>query len=153
MNDYDLIKAQISALIETDPHYIPVLSNAASILFQSMENASWAGFYLLKDGRLVVGPFQGKPACIHIEKGKGVCGTAWEKAETIIVPDVEEFPGHIACSSLSRSEIVVPLFSGGEVIGVLDIDREELDTFDGVDALWLERIAGHSEKILKGKYR
>lgn len=113
----------------------------------------WVGYYLVKDGNLVLGPYAGPPACELIRKGKGVCGTAWEKAETIIVPDVEEFPGHIACSSLSRSEIVVPLFSGGEVIGVLDIDSEELDTFDGVDALWLERIAGHSEKILKGKYR
>ncbi|MBQ6087696.1 MAG: GAF domain-containing protein [Bacteroidales bacterium] len=113
----------------------------------------WVGYYLVKEGNLVLGPYSGPPACELIRKGKGVCGTAWEKAETIIVPDVEEFPGHIACSSLSRSEIVVPLFSGGEVIGVLDIDSEELDTFDGVDALWLERIAGHSEKILKGKYR
>ncbi len=113
----------------------------------------WVGYYLVKDGNLVLGPYSGPPACELIRKGKGVCGTAWEKAETIIFPDVEEFPGHIACSSLSRSEIVVPLFSGDEVVGVLDIDSEELDTFDEVDALWLERIAGHSAKILNGKNR
>ena len=108
----------------------------------------WVGYYLVKDGNLVLGPYSGPPACELIRKGKGVCGTAWQDARTIIVPDVEEFPGHIACSSLSRSEIVVPLFSEGEVIGVLDIDSESLDSFDSVDAEWLEKIARLSEKIL-----
>ena len=108
----------------------------------------WVGYYLVKDGNLVLGPYSGPPACELIRKGKGVCGTAWAEARTIIVPDVEEFPGHIACSSLSRSEIVVPLFSGREVIGVLDIDSESLDSFDEVDALWLGKIARLSEDIL-----
>ena len=141
MNDYDLIKAQISALIETDPHYIPVLSNAASILFQSMENASWAGFYLLKDGRLVVGPFQGKPACIHIELGKGVCGTAAKEGCLIMVPDVHAFPGHIACDSESASELVVPLRKDGRVIGVIDIDSHVKGNFIPRDARGLESVA------------
>ncbi len=108
----------------------------------------WVGYYLVKDGVLVLGPYSGPPACEQIRYGKGVCGTAWAEARTIIVPDVEEFPGHIACSSLSRSEIVVPVFSGGEVIGVLDIDSESLDTFDEVDALWLEKVAELSEKLI-----
>ena len=110
----------------------------------------WVGYYLVKDGNLVLGPYSGPPACELIRKGKGVCGTAWEQGRTIIVPDVDEFPGHIACSSLSHSEIVVPLFSGDEVIGVLDIDSEDLDSFDGEDAVWLGKIARLSEGILNG---
>ncbi len=141
MNDYDLMKAQISALIETDPDYIPVLSNASSVLFQGMENASWAGFYLLKDGRLVVGPFQGKPACIHIELGKGVCGTAAKEGCLIMVPDVHAFPGHIACDSESASELVVPLRKDGKVIGVIDIDSHVKGNFIPRDARGLEAIA------------
>ena len=100
----------------------------------------WAGFYIVKDEQLVLGPFQGPVACTRIPYGKGVCGTAWQRQETIVVPDVEEFPGHIACSSLSRSEIVVPIFADGSVYAVLDIDSKELATFDQTDKEWLEQI-------------
>ncbi|HEX2629731.1 MAG TPA: GAF domain-containing protein, partial [Chitinophagaceae bacterium] len=100
----------------------------------------WVGFYLVKGGELVLGPFQGPVACTRIKKGRGVCGAAWEKAETLIVPDVEKFPGHIACSSLSRSEIVVPLISKNKVVGVLDVDSAELDQFDETDKKYLEKI-------------
>jgi GAF domain-containing protein len=102
----------------------------------------WVGFYLVKVGELVLGPFQGPIACTRIRKGKGVCGTAWERGETILVPDVEAFPGHIACSSESKSEIVVPLFKNGEVIGVLDVDSDRLDDFDEVDRKYLEELIG-----------
>ena len=100
----------------------------------------WVGFYLVKDGELVVGPFQGPVACTRIRKGRGVCGTAWADERTLIVPDVEAFPGHIACSSLSRSEIVVPIFSGDAVVGVLDADSVELSAFDAEDQRWLEEV-------------
>ena len=100
----------------------------------------WVGFYLVKQGELVLGPFQGPVACTRIAKGKGVCGAAWEQARTLVVPDVEAFPGHIACSSLSRSEIVVPVFKGDEVAGVLDVDSELLDQFDATDADYLEQL-------------
>jgi L-methionine (R)-S-oxide reductase len=100
----------------------------------------WVGFYLVKDGELVVGPFQGPVACTRISKGRGVCGTSWQEARTLIVPDVEAFPGHIACSSLSRSEIVVPVFHQGEVAGVLDVDSTELNDFDEEDRRWLEEL-------------
>lgn len=101
----------------------------------------WVGFYRVIDENLVLGPFQGPLACTRIKRGKGVCGTAWDKAETIVVEDVEKFPGHIACSSASRSEIVVPVIRNGEVIAVLDIDSEHLNTFDSIDKEWLEKIA------------
>ncbi|RYE01074.1 MAG: GAF domain-containing protein, partial [Sphingobacteriaceae bacterium] len=100
----------------------------------------WVGFYLVKEAQLVLGPFQGPVACTRIAKGRGVCGTSWAKAETLIVPDVEEFPGHIACSSLSKSEIVVPLLQGESVVGVLDADSSELDEFDETDARYLQEI-------------
>ncbi|WP_431210346.1 GAF domain-containing protein [Puia sp. P3] len=102
----------------------------------------WVGFYLVRNGELVVGPFQGPIACTRIRKGKGVCGTSWAEARTLIVPDVEAFPGHIACSSLSRSEIVVPIIRDGEVLGVLDVDSVELGAFDEEDQRWLEEVVG-----------
>ncbi|MBR5660929.1 MAG: GAF domain-containing protein [Bacteroidales bacterium] len=115
------------------------LSNATALLKEKM-GFFWVGFYLVKDDQLILGPFQGSVACMRIGYGRGVCGTAWKDARTIVVPDVEEFPGHIACSSLSKSEIVVPIFNENEIVAVLDIDSDELATFDSVDAFWLERF-------------
>jgi len=116
------------------------MSNVAAAIHQTM-GFWWTGFYRVADGELVLGPFQGPVACMHIAFGKGVCGTAWQRAETVIVPDVEQFPGHIACSSASRSEIVVPVFGiDGKVIAVLDIDSDQLATFDEIDRMYLEKI-------------
>ena len=137
---YQLLTEQIRALIEGETDSVAVMANVSAIIHETME-FWWTGFYRVKDGELVLGPFQGPVACMHIRYGKGVCGTAWKEQRTIIVPDVEQFPGHIACSSLSRSEIVVPVFSkGGEVVAVLDIDSKELSTFDETDRAYLEEI-------------
>ena len=128
------------ALLISDEHdEVSVLANAAAALHEAMEYF-WVGFYLVKEDQLVLGPFQGSVACYRIRKGKGVCGTAWAQACTQVVPDVEKFPGHIACSSLSRSEIVVPLFAHGEVKGVLDIDSDKLSQFDDIDRFYLEKV-------------
>ena len=134
----------IRALIEGETDMIAVMSNVAAEIHQTM-GFWWTGFYRVIGVELVLGPFQGPIACMHIAYGRGVCGTAWKKAETIIVPDVEQFPGHIACSSQSRSEIVVPVFSHDDekkVIAVLDIDSEHLSTFDETDRKYLEEICG-----------
>lgn len=137
---YRLLTEQIRSLIEGETDGVAVMANVCAAIHDTM-GFWWTGFYRVKDGELVLGPFQGPVACMHIGFGKGVCGTAWKEQRTIIVPDVEQFPGHIACSSLSRSEIVVPIFSqNGEVTGVLDIDSKELATFDDTDQLYLERI-------------
>ena len=137
---YRLLTKQISALIEGETDRVAVMANVCAAIHETM-GFFWTGFYRVKDGELVLGPFQGPVACMHIKFGRGVCGTAWRQRETIVVPDVEQFPGHIACSSLSRSEIVVPLFSNdGEVQAVLDIDSKELATFDDVDRQYLEGI-------------
>ena len=136
---YNSLPPQIRALIEGETDIVANLANIAAALKEQF-GWLWVGFYLVKDGELVVGPFQGPVACTRIRKGKGVCGTAWEQARTLIVPDVEAFPGHIACSSLSRSEIVVPLFNKGTIAGVLDIDSEKLDQFDEEDQRWLEQL-------------
>ena len=137
---YRLLTEQIRALIEGETDSVAVMANVCAAIHESM-GFWWTGFYRVKDGELVLGPFQGPVACMHIGFGKGVCGTAWKEQRTIIVPDVEQFPGHIACSSLSRSEIVVPVFSkDGEVVAVLDIDSKELATFDDIDQEYLERI-------------
>jgi len=142
-NDKNLIykdlTPQIEALVGGEEDLIANLSNTVAALKQAF-NFFWVGFYLVKDGELVLGPFQGPVACTRIKYGKGVCGTAWARRETIIVPDVEQFPGHIACSSFSKSEIVVPLMSSTTIIGVLDIDSDRLAAFDETDKLWLERI-------------
>ena len=120
---------------------VSVLANVSAALHEAF-GFFWVGFYLIKDAEmLVLGPFQGSAACFRIRKGRGVCGTAWAEARTQVVPDVEQFPGHIACSSLSRSEIVVPLLEQGEVVGVLDIDSTELNSFDETDRLYLEQVA------------
>jgi GAF domain-containing protein len=137
---YKLLVSQIAALIEGEKDMIAVMSNVAAAIHQAM-GFWWTGFYRVVDGELVLGPFQGPVACMHIPYGKGVCGTAWQREETVIVPDVEQFPGHIACSSASKSEIVVPVFGiDGKVTAVLDIDSDELATFDETDRKYLEEI-------------
>ena len=136
---YQSLIPQIEALIMGEDDLVANLANISAALKEQF-NWFWVGFYMLKNNELVLGPFQGPVACTRIAKGKGVCGAAWEQAETLIVGDVDEFPGHIACSSLSRSEIVVPLFHGGEVVGVLDADSEHLAYFDEVDKKFLEQL-------------
>ncbi len=136
---YEALIPQIKALIEGEPDLIANLANIAGALKEQF-GWFWVGFYLVKGDQLVLGPFQGPVACTRINKGRGVCGTSWAKAATLIVPDVEKFPGHIACSSLSKSEIVVPLVNDGNVWGVLDVDSEQLDQFDGTDQIYLEQI-------------
>ena len=136
---YESLVPQIAALVSYEQDLIANLANICAALKQQF-GWLWVGFYLVKDDELVLGPFQGPIACTRIKKGKGVCGTAWAKGETLIVPDVEQFPGHIACSSLSRSEIVVPVFKDTEVTAVLDVDSEALDQFDETDRIFLERI-------------
>ena len=137
---YELLVSQIRALIEGENDVIAVMSNVAAAIHQTM-GFWWTGFYRVKGEELVLGPFQGPVACMHIPYGKGVCGTAWQRAETVVVEDVEQFPGHIACSSESKSEIVVPVFDGdGKVTAVLDIDSEKLATFDDTDRRYLEEI-------------
>ena len=126
-------------LISGETDEIAVLANTCAALREAF-GFFWTGFYLVKDGQLVLGPFQGDVACYRIRKGRGVCGTAWAEEKTQVVPDVEQFPGHIACSSLSKSEIVVPMIADGEVLGVLDIDSDELATFDETDRIYLEKM-------------
>lgn len=136
---YTSLLPQIKALITGEPDETANLANIAAALKEQF-NWLWVGFYLVKQDELVLGPFQGPVACTRIRKGRGVCGTAWANAATLIVPDVEAFPGHIACSSLSRSEIVVPLKRNGEVVGVLDVDSVSLNEFDETDQRFLEEI-------------
>jgi len=136
---YESLLPQIKALLEGEPDLIANLANVTGALKEQF-NWLWIGFYLVKDDELVLGPFQGPVACTRIKKGRGVCGKSWEKAETLIVPDVEKFPGHIACSSLSKSEIVVPIIRNNEVVAVLDADSIELNNYDYVDKKWLEQI-------------
>jgi len=136
---YASLLPQIKALLEGEPDLIANLANITGALKEQF-NWLWVGFYLVKNDELVLGPFQGPVACTRITKGKGVCGTSWAKAQTLIVPDVEKFPGHIACSSLSRSEIVVPIIRNKKVIGVLDVDSIEPDQFDNIDQDYLEQI-------------
>ena len=136
---YASLLPQIKALLEGEPDLIANLANITGALKEQF-NWLWVGFYLVKNDELVLGPFQGPVACTRIKKGRGVCGTSWAKAQTLIVPDVEKFPGHIACSSLSRSEIVVPLIRNNKVLGVLDADSIELNQYDETDKKWLEQI-------------
>ena len=136
---YQELLPQIRAVVEGESDPIANMANVASMLHETF-GFWWTGFYRVLDGELVLGPFQGPLACTRIQKGRGVCGTAWERGEAVIVPDVDAFPGHIACSSLSRSEIVVPVFQHGVVVAVLDIDSKELATFDEIDKKYLEEI-------------
>lgn len=136
---YSLLYEQMKALLADEEDEVARMANAAAMIHFTF-GFFWTGFYRVKGDELVLGPFQGPLACMRIRYGRGVCGTAWKEAKTLVVPDVEQFPGHIACSSLSRSEIVVPLWRNGVIIGVLDIDSQELSTFDEVDQQWLEKI-------------
>ena len=137
---YEMLYRQLESLLEGETDEIANMANTAALIHETF-GFWWTGFYIVKDGQLVLGPFQGPVACTRIPYGKGVCGTAWEQGGSIVVPDVELFPGHIACSSLSRSEIVVPIIKDGGVVGVLDIDSKELACFDDTDRSWLEKIA------------
>src|SRR5688572_9732259 len=136
---YEVLYPQVKALLEGETDLVANLANMSAALKEQF-NWLWVGFYLVKNEELVLGPFQGPVACTRIKKGRGVCGNSWEKGETLIVPDVEKFPGHIACSSLSKSEIVIPLLHGGKVVGVLDVDSEELNSFDETDQFFLEKF-------------
>lgn len=138
---YELLHNQLKALLEEETFLIPNLSNASALLAGALSNINWAGFYLMNKNELLLGPFQGKPACIHIPIGKGVCGTAAAECRTQLVPDVHEFPGHIACDSASRSEIVVPMCLNGKLVGVLDIDSPIKGRFDKQDQDGLEEFA------------
>lgn len=137
---YQNLFPQIKSMVEDEKDTIANMANISACLYETFR-FWWVGFYRVVGDELVLGPFQGPVACTRIRKGRGVCGTSWQREETIIVPDVDQFPGHIACSSASRSEIVVPVFHNGKVTAVLDIDSELLNTFDNTDKLWLERIA------------
>ncbi len=139
---YELLYQQIAALTEDRQHLVSALANAAAALYTTLPDINWAGFYLREKDSLYLGPFQGNVACIHIAMGKGVCGTAAEKKETIVVSDVHQFKGHIACDGASNAEIVVPMFRDNEVFAVLDIDSPLFDRFDEEDKAGLERIAG-----------
>ena len=149
MTDYKLITEQMKALVEDEKWYVPVMANASALLFDNMEDLNWAGFYIMKNGALVLGPFQGKVACINIKVGKGVCGTAVERDKTLLVEDVHQFPGHIACDSASNSEIVVPIHKDGKVVGVLDIDSPSLARFSQEDKEGLEAFVKVLEKEIQ----
>jgi L-methionine (R)-S-oxide reductase len=136
---YEALIPQIAALLQGETDLVANLANVAGALKEQFDWL-WVGFYLVKNQELVLAPFQGPVACTRIKKGKGVCGSSWEQRKTLIVPDVEKFPGHIACCSASRSEIVVPIICDGEVVGVLDIDSKELEEFDTIDQVYLEQI-------------
>lgn len=146
--NYKTLKKEIHALICGVPYEIANLANVSAALWQAMENINWVGFYRMESGKLVLGPFQGKPACIEIPVGCGVCGTAVAQKKTILVEDVHQFPGHIACDGASNSEIVVPIFKNGEVYGVLDIDSPCFARFALEDQKGLEEIVGILEKNL-----
>ena len=137
---YEMLYRQLESLLDGETDEVANMANTAALIHETF-GFWWTGFYTVKDGQLVLGPFQGPVACTRIPFGKGVCGTAWKRGESIVVPDVELFPGHIACSSLSRSEIVVPIIRNGEVVAVIDIDSKELGCFDDTDRSWLEKIA------------
>ena len=141
MTDYQTMNQQLAALVHGVPHRTANLANAAALLYHAMDGLNWAGFYLLENGVLVLGPFQGRPACIEIPVGRGVCGTAAAQDRTQLVPDVHQFPGHIACDSASNSEIVVPIHSGGQVVGVLDLDSPHTGRFTEEDRAGLEDFA------------
>ena len=148
MTDYSALNKELSALISGVPHPISNMANAASLLYNSLEDLNWAGFYLMENGILVLGPFMGKPACIEIPVGKGVCGTAVAENRSQLVYDVHQFPGHIACDSASNSEIVIPIHAHGKIWGVLDIDSPVFDRFSEADQAGLENFVRVLENIL-----
>ena len=147
MTNYDLLLKQAAELLESEPWAVSALSNLSSLTMVSLENLNWTGFYIMRDGLLSVGPFQGKPACIHIPLEKGVCGACASKDATMLIPDVHEFPGHIACDSASNSEIVIPIHSNGRVVAVLDIDSPLKNRFSEADKTGLEKLV----RLLEGK--
>ncbi|HPR71275.1 MAG TPA: GAF domain-containing protein [Flexilinea sp.] len=147
--DYKQLVRQLVFLLQGETDQVAILANTAALLMTELEDVSWAGFYLEKEGELILGPFQGKPACIHIPLGKGVCGTAFATQETVRVPDVHAFPGHIACDSESASEIVIPLSNrSGKLIGVIDLDSKKPDRFSEDDQAGLEMIAAALREFL-----
>ena len=148
MVDYKSLCAGLRALIEGVPHKVANLANASALLWTALDDINWAGFYLMENGKLVLGPFHGKPACIEIGVGRGVCGTAVAQRSTLVVPDVHKFPGHIACDGASNSEIVIPLIGGGEVVGVLDIDSPIFDRFSEADRRGLEEFASILSELI-----
>ncbi len=150
MTDYKRLNQQLEALIHGVPHRIANLSNAAALLYHTLDRLNWAGFYLMEDGVLVLGPFQGKPACIEIQMGRGVCGTAAAKDRTQLVADVHRFPGHIACDCASNAEIVIPIHGNGRIVGVLDIDSPCLGRFTEEDQVGLEEFVQILEAELWG---
>ncbi len=137
---YDDLAAQLAALIAGEPDLVANTANMAALIYHGLPELNWAGFYFTRHGELVLGPFQGKPACVRIAWGNGVCGTAASRGTAIVVPDVDEFPGHIACDAASRSELVVPLVAGGRVVGVLDLDSPRRGRFDDADRMSFERL-------------
>ena len=145
--DHELLIRQLEALAETSGDMVALMANASALIDEALDDINWAGFYLVKDGALLLGPFQGKNACVRIEKGRGVCGTAWEKDEVQLVKDVHQFPGHIACDSASNSEIVIPMHGRGEVRAVLDIDSPSFDRFVDEEE-GLVKVAGALEKLI-----
>lgn len=151
MTDYQLLCEQLRALASDEPYFIPVLSNASALIMENMEDLNWAGFYLRDGESLLLGPFQGKVACIRIAFGKGVCGTAAAEDAVQLVKDVHEFPGHIACDSASNSEVVVPIHADGKVVGVLDIDSPSLARFSQADADGLTQFVRILEEVIRWK--
>ena len=147
--DYDLLVEQLKGLAEAEAWYVPLMANASALLWDSLEDINWAGFYLTRGNGLVLGPFQGKVACVRIPAGKGVCGTAMATDETQLVPDVHAFPGHIACDSASNSEIVIPIHKGGKVVAVLDIDSPTKRRFTAADQEGLERFVRALEEAIQ----
>ena len=145
--NYQTLISQSEELLRSEPWYVAALSNLSALIMSSLPDLNWAGFYLMKDGALVVGPFQGNPACIHIPVGKGVCGTAVQKDETILVPDVHQFPGHIACDNVSQSEIVIPIHRNGNIVAVLDIDSPLKNRFTDEDRQGLEAVVKKIESL------
>jgi len=149
--DYKILTAQLEAISEASSYWLPVLSNASALLYQTLEDLNWAGFYLVRDDALILGPFQGKTACVNIARGKGVCGTAYDTDTIQRVEDVHQFPGHIACDSASNSEIVLPIHADGKVIAVLDIDSPILSRFTEKDEEGLKLFVQTLERIIDWK--
>lgn len=149
MPDYQLLCAQIEALAEEDKYWLCMLSNTSALIMDALPHLNWAGFYLMRNQRLVLGPFQGKLACVHIEIGQGVCGRAVKDDETLVVDNVHEFEGHIACDSASNSEIVIPLHVDSTIVGVLDIDSPQFKRFSQEDAHGLEAVVRTLERVVQ----
>ena len=147
MTDYEFLAKQTESLGEAERDFVPFLSNVSALIYGAMDDINWAGFYLMDNGSLLLGPFQGKVACIRISVGRGVCGTAVKEARTVLVPDVHDFPGHIACDEASRSEVVVPIKNDGSIVGVLDVDSPTAGRFTHNDAAGLEKVVRVIERL------